>query len=193
MAMTISDSRECNKCRELLDIEEFGTYWQKGKLRTRHICKACVRVYNKEYIKTVMSLPGLAEKEKQRRRDAAKKYYWEHCNDPGFREKEKAKQKRLRDKMNGQYFLDVSPLVPVLKEFINLYGQDSAMEITGYNKDFLAGLISGKYDLVRADVADTILTRLHGPSFSFAYDGVKKHFVGTHHGKFLGRNLNACR
>lgn len=196
MATTTTSSSEeylqCNRCGELKEIDQFRTYLYKGKLKYRYECKACIKAYNAEYYKLIMSVPAFAKKAEARRQsnnEATRLAYQRRFEDPTFRESERKRHKEYRKRVNGKYFVAVDPLVPTLKEFLDLYGYDSAHEITGYHKDFLSAIVANKYNVIRVDVADTILTRLHGPSFTVLYTGAKKHFVDDHKGKFLGRKI----
>src|SRR4051812_10460782 len=126
---------QCNRCKELKEINQFRTYLYKGKLRYRYECKDCLKAYNAEYHKLIMSVPylaDLAKVRKARNNASATRIHRKKRQSAKFREAERLRHKAYRQKINGKYFVDVEPIVPTLKEFIELYGQDSASEITGY-------------------------------------------------------------
>lgn len=181
---------QCSKCQELKDLSEFTAYFYKEKLMHRNDCKTCQSLYNSEHHKLLMSLPQHSEKRQESLRKARSKYYNTHKDESWFRQQERIRHKKYREKLKGYYFLEIEPIVPVAREFDNMYGLESITAVTGLSNDFFRKMFNGDYNVVRVDVADTVLTRLNGPPFTLVYDGKKRYFLETNHGKFLGRKID---
>ena len=184
-----SETFQCVKCEELKDLDEFVSYFYKGKLMHRNDCKDCQKKYNKEHHKLIMSVPVYADKRLESLQRSRDKYYQTHKHEPEFRAARRAKDKRYRKRLKGHHFLEIAPIIPVAREFINLYGIECLTDITGYSSDFFHKMFNNEYTVIRADVADTILTRLNGPAFACLYHKKKRYFLDTGKDKYLGRNI----